>query len=111
MTNLYHSRQSASESEPTLVPNLDRNECPKCSHRNAIWEMLRSSNYDCRGCGSKLAILLEPRFERLTIGGFVVLIVLAIVSTQISFPFYPPLMFLPQYVWIAVCLWIYRTFG
>jgi len=73
--------------------------------------MLRSKDYSCRGCGSKLAIMLEPRFERITLGGFVVLILLAICSTQIELSFYPPLIFLPQFAWIAVCLWIYRTFG
>ena len=111
MTNPYQTPQSVSESEPGLVPNLDRNQCPKCAHRNAIGEMLRSKDYNCRGCGSKLAILIEPRFERLTLGGFAVLIVLALCSTQIKLPFYPPLIFVPQFAWIAVCLWIYRTFG
>jgi hypothetical protein len=111
MTNPYKAPQPVSESDITLIPDLNRNQCPKCEHRNAIGEMLRSKDYSCRGCGSKLAILLEPRFERLTLGGFIVLIVLAICTTQIKLPFYPPLIFLPQFASIALCLWIYRTFG
>ncbi len=113
MINPYETPQTASKLDHSQMREVDRDQCPVCAHRNTIGEMLRTKNYKCRACGAKLEILLGPRFERLILGGFVVLIALAVYLhfARIKLPFYPPFAFLPQFAWIAICLWIYRNYG
>ena len=107
----FYSSQRVLESNEALIPNLDRDQCPVCAHRNPIGEMLHTKNYHCRECGVELTVRLGLGLECVTIGGHVALIVMAIGSTQIKLPFYPTLIFLPGFIWIFVCLWIYRAYG
>src|SRR6056297_2383144 len=69
MINPYEPPKSVSISEPALIPSFDRGQCPQCAHRNAIAEMLRTRDFNCRGCRTKLVILLEPRLDGLTLWG------------------------------------------
>ena len=110
MINPYESPQSESSLAPSVRSSVDRDRCPICNDRNNLGEMLWTRDSRCRGCGSELAVLLDPGLNRMVLGGFIVLFVLTVWFRFVghtSFPWVIPLLC----AWSAMSHWISHRYG